>query len=191
MNQRGLGFARTVGARVVKKELLVGCGDEQNGARVRLDGSSGVGLKIELGGADGVLYEENFFGAVVEDVQAADFFPRGWSVVEFFVLQNFYGDVAEWSLRDSADGVGEGTGRKSSFTVGELERGLGLAFYAVDDCRGPDCNVNIVVAVPVRVGFGSGRDFDVEDADLGVFEGEVMVGFGCDFYGGLSEQGED
>jgi hypothetical protein len=36
----------------------------------------------------------------------------------------------------------------------------------------------------VHLGFGVGRDFYVEDADGFVFEGQVMVGFGGDFYFG-------
>ena len=69
-------------------------------ALVVVGGDCASGLEIELGGADCVVYEEDFGGASVEDVEASggvQFGDVGFFVLaEGFVLQVFDGYVAEW-----------------------------------------------------------------------------------------------
>ncbi len=49
----------------------------------------------------------------------------------------------------------------------------------------PRVDGEVVVAVPVHQGVGVGRDFDVVDADVFVFQREVVVGLGGEFdFGG-------
>ena len=59
---------RVVGAGA---EVEVGHGHQQVRAGVVVRGDDASGLEFEFGDADAVLDEEDFFGAAVEDFQAA------------------------------------------------------------------------------------------------------------------------
>jgi hypothetical protein len=176
-----------VRARILGKEVGIGESDEEHGVGVSAAGHDRIGLKFEFGGADVVFDEEDFFGAALEDVEAAVFVPFGAGLAEFFVLQKFDGDVAEGMVARIAGDVGERCGKEASVTVGEFDGDGIFAFDGVDDFGGSEGDVNVVVAVPVHESFRVRRDFDAEDADLIVGENLVVMRLGgdLDFGGGL------
>src|SRR5262249_34083653 len=87
------------------------------------------GLEVDLWPGCAVFDEQNVPGAAVEDVEAALFVPMGRGrSAEFFVLQQFDGQVAEWCLGQVARDVGEVCGQESGLTVLEFEFDGRLAF---------------------------------------------------------------
>jgi len=62
-------------------------------------GDCSVGLEFEFGGADAVFYEEDLFGAALEDVEGSVFVPVGGGVAESLVFQDLDGYVAERAIR--------------------------------------------------------------------------------------------
>jgi hypothetical protein len=179
----------------IAAEIEIADGYEQVRAGVVVHGDDAAGLEFEFGGADAVFDEENLFGAVLQDVQAAVFVPLGSGTTEGCVLEDFDGDVAEGVVGGVEGDVGEGCGGETSFAVLQFDGGGRLVFDGVDDFGGAQGDVDVVMTVPVHQSFGVRVDFDVEDADGLVFEGEVVVRLGCDFYfgsGGLrGKQGYD
>ncbi len=145
-------------------------------------------LEFEFGDADAVFDEENLFGAVLQDVEAAVFIPLdvrlSSGVAEGFVLEDFDGDVAEGVVGGVEGDVGEGGGGETGFAVLQFDGYGRLVFDGVDDFARAQGDVDVVVAVPVHQSFGVRVDFDVEDAHGFVFEGQVMMRFGGDFYFG-------
>jgi hypothetical protein len=93
-------------------------------------------------------------------------------LAEGFVLEEFDGDVAKGLIADVAGDVGEGGGGEAGVAVLELEGDGRLVFDGVDDLGGTERDGDVVVAVPVHQGVGVGRNFDIEDADGFVLEGE-------------------
>jgi hypothetical protein len=88
--------------------------------------------------------------------------------------------------------VGEGGGGEASIAVHKSDGVGGLIFDGVADFGGTQVNGEVVMAMPVGEGLGVGGDFDVEDADGFVFEGEVVVRLVGDFnYGGRGLRGEE
>jgi hypothetical protein len=162
-------------------EGQVGDGDYQNRAGVMVFGDYSAGLEFEFGGADSVFDEEDLFGAVVEDGNAAVFVLFGGGLAEGFVFENFDRHVAEGLRAEVAHSVGEGGRGEAGVSVSEFDGGWGLVFDCVGNFGCAQSDRNVVVAVPVHLGFGVGVDLDVEDADGLVFEREVMVGLGGDF----------
>jgi hypothetical protein len=155
-------------------------------ARVVVQRDHGSGLEFELGDADAVFEEEDFFRAAVEDVEAAVVLgvrgvPVGGRVAQLFVLDKFDGDVAKGLGGEIAEDVSEGSGNKADISVGQREGNGIFAFDGVHDFRGTNRDEEVVVPVPVHESFGVRRNVDVEDADLIVGENEVVVGFGGDF----------
>ena len=144
-----------------------------------------AGLEFEFGDADGVFDEENLFGAVGEDGEAAVFIPFDIPLssggAEGFVLEEFDGDVAEGLIADVARDVGEGGRGEASLAVLEFDGDGRLVLDGVDDVGGAEGDGEVVVAVPVHESVGVRWDFDIEDADGFVLEGEVMQGLGGDF----------
>ena len=118
-------------------------------------------------------------------MEAAVFIPVSGRVAERFVFEDFDGDVAERLIGGVGDEVGEGGRRETGFAVRELDGDRRLVFDGVDDLGVAEGDVDVVVAVPVHEGVGVRSDVDVEDADGFVFEGEVVVGLGGDFYFGV------
>lgn len=179
----------------IAAEFVVGEGDNQIRAGVVVQGFDATGLEFELGDADAVFDKENFFGATVEDVEAAVVLwvggvPVRGRFVEFVVLAEFDGDVAE-GLRSIVDDVGEVAGSESGLSVLEFAGDRIFAFDGVDDLARAKHDVHVVVVVPVHERVGVRGDVHVEDADLGVFEDELVVRLGgeFDFFHGL--RGED
>jgi hypothetical protein len=165
-------------------------GDEEVRAGV-VHGSRASGLEFDFGDADAVFDEEDLFGAVGEDVEAAVFVPFCGGVAKGFVLEDFDGYVAEGCSAGGAHDVGEGGAGEADVAVGEFEGDGGLVLDGVEDFGAAQGDGEVVVAVPVHQGFVVGRDFDVEDAHGFVFEGEVVVRLvgNFDFRGdGLSGQ---
>ena len=125
------------------------------------------------------------FCAALEDVEGAVFILAGvpfrGGVSEGGVFEDFDGDVAEGAVSKSADVVGERGGGEAGVSVCEFYGDWRLVFDIVGDFGGAEGYGDVVVTVPVGQGFGVGRNFDIEDADGFVFEGEVMVGLGGDF----------
>jgi len=177
----------------VAADVKVGDGDQEVRAGVVVRGDDAAGLEFEFGGADAIFDEEDLFGAVGKDVEAAVFIPVGGGFAESFVVENFYGDIAEGVVVDVAGDVGEGSGGKVGVAILKFDSDGRLVFDGVDDFDGAEGNVDVVVAVPVHKSVGVRSELDVEDADGFVFESEVMVGLGGDFdFGGLGgEQGCD
>jgi hypothetical protein len=156
-----------------------------------MQGDYGAGLEFGFGDADVVFDEEDLNGAGGEDVQRAIFvlagIPFGGGGAEGGVFEEFNGDIAEGLRAGGADDVGEGGGGEASVSSGEFDGGGGLVFYCVGDFGGGESDGDVVVTVPVEKSCVVGRDFNVEDADGFVFEGEVVVRFGGDFdFGSLS-----
>jgi hypothetical protein len=92
-------------------------------------------------------------------------------------LQEFDGDVVEGEVGIVAGDVGEVAGRVTELAVGHDEMGFGFALDGVDDVSGAERDVEVgdVVLVEKR-GFVGGDGY-AEDADVVVFEDEVVVGF--------------
>ena len=149
-------------------------------------GDCGAGLEFEFGGADSVFYEEDLLGASGESFEGSVFVPLGGRMAEVFVVYDFYRHVAEGLVGSVAGYVGEGGGREVRFAVLELDGGGRFVFDLVDYLGWAQSYVDVVVAVPVHESVGVGRDFDVVDADVFVFEGQVVVRLGGEFdFGGL------
>ncbi len=161
-----------------------------------LHGDHASGLEVDFRDADTVFDEQDFFGATVEDVEAAVFvgvagIPVRGRVAKFVVLQKFDGDVPEGLRREIAEDVGEGGGHEADVAVGQRERYWRFAFDGVDDLGGAESNEDVVVAVIVHESLRVRRDVDVEDADLIVDECLMMVGLGGDFHVGGRLRGEE
>lgn len=90
--------------------------------------------------------------------------------------QKLDGDIAESFVRFIASDMSEGTAGEVYFAVGELEVDLGLAEDGVDDISGTQYDVKIVNIVLVQERGGVRGDRNVEDANVLVFEGEMMAG---------------
>jgi hypothetical protein len=185
------GFAFFAAAEVFASQIKVADGDEKVRAGVVMQGDYGAGLEFGFGDADVVFDEEDLNGAGGEDVQRAIFvlagIPFGGGGAEGGVFEEFNGDIAEGLRAGGADDVGEGGGGEASVSSGEFDGGGGLVFYCVGDFGGGESDGDVVVTVPVEKSCVVGRDFNVEDADGFVFEGEVVVRFGGDFdFGSLS-----
>ena len=150
------------------------------GAGVVVGGDDASGLELEFGGADAVFDEEDFFGAAVQDFEAAGFVPLEGRLAEFVVLEEFDGEVAE-GLRVVVDDVGEVAGDQGDLSVLQLGGGGGLALDFVDDFGSAEHDVDVVVTVGVQKRVGVGGDVDEEDAGLGVLEDQAVVGLGGDF----------
>lgn len=165
----------------VAAEIEIRDGDEQVRAGVVVQGDDSGGLEFEFGDADAVFDEENLFGAVGEDDEAAVFIPMSGGVAEGFVLEDFDGDVAEGLIGEIAGDVGEGGGGEARFAILELDGYGRLVFDRVDDFGGAEGDIDVVVPVPVHESLGVGSDVDVEDADGFVLQGEVVMRFVGDF----------
>jgi hypothetical protein len=139
-------------------------------------------LELEFGGADSVFYEEDLLGASGESFEGAVFVPLGGRMAEVFVVYDFYRHVAERLVGSVAGYVGEGGGREVSFAVLELDGGGRFVFDLIDYLGWAQGYVDVVMAVPVHESVGVGRDLDVVDADVFVFEGQVVVRLGGEFY---------
>jgi len=170
-------------------------GYEQVRAVVVMRRNHGAGLKFGFGDADAVFDEEDLFRAALEDVEGAVFIlagvPLRGGISEGGIFEDFDGDIAERAVTQSADIVGERGGGEAGVSVCEFYGDRRLVFDIVGDFGGAEGYGDVVVTVPVGQGFCVGRNFDVEDADGFVFEGEVMVGLGgdFDFWGLGGEQG--
>ena len=113
----------------------------------------------------------------------------GWGA-QGLVLQEFDGDVAEGLSPKVAHVVGEVAGGQGGVSVVEFHGYGGLVFHGVGNFGVSESNGDVVVAMPMHLGFSVGADLDVEDADVLVFKGEVMVRFVGDLKfgrGGLSD----
>jgi hypothetical protein len=142
-------------------------------------GRCASGLQFDFAGADAVFYEEDFLSAAVEDFDAAVFVPFRLRVAELVILQEFDGQVAK-GLRGAADYVDEGGGEESDLVGLQLYGDRIFACDGIDDLRGAEHDVDVVVCVTVQESLGVRRDVDVEDADLVVGEHEMMVRLGGD-----------
>lgn len=174
----------------VAAEVEVGDRDYEVRAVVVVPGNYGAGLEFEFGDADAVFDEEDLFGAAREDVEGTVFFPCRFGVAEGGVLENLHGDVAEGLRAGGADDVGEGGGGEASVSTDEFHGDGGLVRDCVRDFGRGKSYGDVVVAVPVELGGVVGRDFNIEDADGFVFEGEVVVRFVRDFDFGRGLGGE-
>ena len=164
-------------------------------ARVMMHGDHGSGLEFELGDADPVFDEEDFFGAAVKDVEAAVVFwvrgiPVGGRLAEFVVLQEFDIHVAKGLVAKIADDVDDVAGKESGLSVVQFNGEGILALNGVEDFGVSEVDVNVVVAMAVEKSFAVRRDLYGEDADLGVGEGLVVVRLGgeVDFLLGLCRE---
>ena len=155
------------------------------GASVMVHGNYSAGLEFEFGDADSVFYEEDLFGAALEDFEGAIFIfagvPVRRGVAERFVFEDLDSYVAERAIGDVARYVGEGGWGESGFAVLELDGYWRLVFHRVDQFGVAQGYVDVVVAVPVHQRFRVRGNFDVEDSDGFIFEGQVMIGLGGDF----------
>ena len=154
----------------VAADFEIGDGYQQVRAFVVIHGDCGAGLEFEFGGADSVFYEEDLLGASRESFEGAVFVPMGGRLAEGFVVCDFYGHVAEGLVGSVAGYVGEGGGRETRVAVLEFDGGGRFVLDLVDYFGCAQSYVDVVVAVPVHERVGVGRDFDVVDADVFVFE---------------------
>jgi hypothetical protein len=177
-------------------QVDVGYGYQQVRALVVVRGDCGAGLEFEFAGADSVFYEEDLLGASGESFQGSVFIPMdisvGGGIAEGVVGYDFYGYVAERLVGLIADYVREGGGGEGDLAVLEFDGYGRLVFYGVDYFGCAQVDGEVVVTVTVHEGFGVGQDFYVVDADIFVFEGEVVVGLGEEFdFGGCGLGGQE
>lgn len=155
-------------------------------ARVMMHGDHGSGLEFELGDADAVFHEKDFFGAAVKNVEAAVVFrvsgiPVSGRVADLVVLQEFDINVAKGLVAKIADDVDDAAGEKSGLSILQFDGDGVFALHGVEDFGVAEVDVNVVVAMAVEKSFAVRRDLDGEHADLGVGEGLVVVRLGGDF----------
>jgi hypothetical protein len=107
-------------------------------------------------------------------------------------MKEFDGDVVEGEVGIVAGDVGEVAGGVAELAVGHDEMGFGFAFDGVDDVGGAERDVEVGDIVLMEKGGFVGGDGYAEDADVFVFEDEVVVGLlgDGDGGGGLSAQGK-
>src|ERR1039458_9160475 len=84
----------------VAAQLVIGEGYDKVRTAVVVRGDDGSRLEFELGDAHAFFHEPDFFGAAIQDVEAAGFrrmsgVPVGGRLAKFIVLQKLDGDVAE------------------------------------------------------------------------------------------------
>jgi len=92
-------------------------------------------------------------------------------------LQQFDGDVVEGSVGFVAGDVGEVAGGVAELAVGHDEMSFGFALDSVDDVGGAERDVEVGDVVLMEKSGFVRRDAHAEDADVVVFEDEVVVGF--------------
>ena len=114
----------------------------------------------------------------------------GRSLARFVVLEDFDGEVAV-GLIEIVDEVGEAAGNESSLCLVQPGGDGSFAFDRVYDFRGAEHDVNVVVAMPVHESVSMRDDVDVEGADLGVLEDQVVVRLGGDLKFGRGLRCED
>lgn len=71
--------------------------------------------------------------------------------------------------------------RKPRFAIGEPEVHRGFALNFVRDVSIAERDVNIVVAMTMHERRSMGRNFNLEDAEVVVFQSQVVRGFRGDF----------
>jgi hypothetical protein len=161
-------------------------------AGVVVFGDCGAGLEFELGGADCVFYEEDLLGTSGEGFEGSVFIPLGGRMAEGFVVCYLDGYVAERLVGLVAGYVGEGGGGEGGLAVLEFDGCGRLVLDGVDYLGGAKIDGDVVVAVPVQESVGVGRDFDAVDADVFVFQRQVVVGLGVEFdFGGCGLGGQE
>ncbi|HXN24312.1 MAG TPA: hypothetical protein VOA41_16355 [Candidatus Dormibacteraeota bacterium] len=84
-------------------------------------------------------------------------------------------DLAQGCIGFVASDMGEGAARKMYLGIGKLQADFGLAENGVSDVGRADEDVKIVEVVPVEKGRFMRGDGDVENADVGVFEDQIMT----------------
>ncbi len=157
----------------VAANVEIGDGYQKMRAGMVLAGHGASGLEFEFGDADAVLDEEDLFGAVGENFEAAIFVPMSVGVG----LQEFDGDVAEGFGADvfhEMDEIGWG---EAHVAVGKFHGGRRLVFYGVGNLSVTEGDGDVVVTVNMHLGLNVGVDLDIEDAKILVFEGEMVMGF--------------
>ncbi len=102
-------------------------------------------------------------------------------IAGIFVFQQFDGDIAEGSVGEVLGRVRQRSGREFGVAVLQPEMDGRLAGSVALYVAGTDGDKDVVVTMPVDQGGGVRRNFDLEDAHVGVLESEVMVGLGGDF----------
>ena len=177
----------------VAAHVEIGDGNDQMWAVVMVGWDGAPGRKFEFRDAGVVFDEEDFLSARIEDVEAAVLVPvcrRGG--VGLFVLHELDGDVAEGRVGPVARYVGEVARGEAGLAIFESGVNGRLAFDFVGDLRITESDEKVVVTMAVHEGGFVRAHFDLKDADVLVFEGEMVVGFVGDLhFGGGLDEGED
>lgn len=107
-------------------------------------------------------------------------------------MKQFDGDVVEGGASVSAGNVGEVARGVAELAIGHYDAGFGFALDGVDDVSGAEADVKIGHVVLVEKRGVVGGDTDAEDADVLIFEDEMMMRLLGDGNGGggLSVQSE-
>src|SRR5579871_3797753 len=84
-----------VSARIGGENVEIADGYQQDWARVIARGNSCIGLQFKFGDADSIFHPEDFLGTAFEDLEGPFLVPFDGGVAEFFILQDFDGDIAE------------------------------------------------------------------------------------------------
>jgi len=92
-------------------------------------------------------------------------------------VEEFDGDVAEGGVAEIASDVGEAATREVRFAVLEDEMDFWFVGNGVDNVGGAERNENVVVIVLMKLRLVVRRNFDVVNADILVFDLQVMVWF--------------
>ena len=176
----------------VAAQIEIGHGYDQMRAGVMVFGDNSAGLQFEVGDAHAVFYEQDVAGAAVQDVQASFLIPWGRGrVAGFLVLQEFDDHVAGGPVGQIFAEVGEAAGNEAGFAVLQRELDWRLSGDVVFHLRYSQGHGDVVVAVTVRQGDAMGRDFQIEHADILVFEHQMMMGLGGDIdFGGGGLRGQ-
>src|SRR6202522_3034609 len=168
----------------VAAKIKIIYGNQQTAARSGY-GENSARLEFKLRDANSIFHEKNLLRAALQNVESAVLIlfrvPRRCRAAKGIVIENFDGDVAEGPIYGVAYDVRKSCGRKTSFAVLQFHSGRSLVLHDVDDLRVAQSHVNIIMAVPMHMRFGSGINLDVEHAHRLIFQYEMMVRLRGDF----------
>jgi hypothetical protein len=165
----------------ITAQFVVGERDDQVWPRMAMLGNTRAGLKLDVGDAHAVFHEEDVLSAAFEDVHTALLVPFGSRrLVGLLILQKLDGDITKRSVGESFDEVCEWAREETRLAVLQLEIGERLACDVVLELSGTEGYIDVIVIVAVHECLLMRRDFDFEDSDILVLEGEMMMGLGGD-----------
>lgn len=188
------GFSRRHGDEVgpfsfsldIAAHLVIVNGHHQVRTGVMMHGDDGSGLQFEFGDADAVFDEKNFFGAAIEDGEAAVFLgmgriPVGGGLAKFFVPRSSIVTLRKGWAERFRKMWAKVPGTKLTSASASARVAGSLPLTALTIWATPKHDIDIVMRVPVHQSLGMWGNVDIEDADLIVGQNHLVVRFGGDF----------